>query len=124
VIVKDAICFMENLAEIFASQTLHSSIEKPMLRPQPKLRCGGGERARLGSRGARKYGCDQTGCGGQSVVEQPTSLIGTLNPQHDKSANKRRSLETKPIPRGTESSNSAPSSGESIANLFEREDVG
>ena len=26
-----------------------------------------------------KYGCDQTGCGGLSVVEQPASLIGALN---------------------------------------------
>jgi len=72
----------ENLGEILASQTLHPSIEKPMIngqaelpaRPQSKLRCGGGERATLGSGGARKYGCDQTGCGGLSVVEQPASL--------------------------------------------------
>jgi hypothetical protein len=28
VTVKDAICFMKNLGEIFASQTLHPSIEK------------------------------------------------------------------------------------------------
>ena len=33
----------------------------------------------FGSGGARKYGCDQTGCGGVSVVEQPASLIGALN---------------------------------------------
>ena len=50
------------------------------------LRCGGGERATLGSGGARKYGCDQTGCGGVSVVEQPASLIGALNSPHGKSA--------------------------------------
>ena len=31
VTVKDAICFMKNLGEIFASQTLHPSIEKPLL---------------------------------------------------------------------------------------------
>ena len=31
VTVKDAICFMKNLGEILASQTLHPSIEKPML---------------------------------------------------------------------------------------------
>ena len=87
VTVKDAICFMKNLGEILASQTLHPSIEKPMIngqaelpaRPQSKLRCGGGERATLGSGGARKYGCDQTGCGGLSVVEQLASLIGALN---------------------------------------------
>src|SRR5690348_16162727 len=48
-------------------------------RPQSKLRCGGGERATLGSGGAREYGCDQTGCDGLSVVEQPASLIGAPN---------------------------------------------
>jgi hypothetical protein len=31
VTVKDAICFMKNLGEILASQTLHPSIEKIML---------------------------------------------------------------------------------------------
>ena len=31
VTVKDAIWFMKNLGEILASQTLHPSIEKPML---------------------------------------------------------------------------------------------
>jgi hypothetical protein len=31
VTVKDPICFMKNLGEILASQTLHPSIEKPML---------------------------------------------------------------------------------------------
>jgi len=30
VTVKNAFCFMKNLAEILASQTLHPSIEKPM----------------------------------------------------------------------------------------------
>jgi hypothetical protein len=49
-------------------------------------------------------------------VEQPTSLIGALNSPHDKSADKQQSLETKPISRGTESSNPAPSSGESATN--------
>jgi hypothetical protein len=82
-------------------------------RPQSKLRCGGGERAALGSGGARKYGCNQTGCGGVSVVEQPSSLIGALNSPHDKSADKRQSFETAPISRGTESSNPTPSTGES-----------
>src|SRR6266446_5329761 len=85
-------------------------------RPQSKLRCGGGERATLGSGGARKYGCDQTGCGGLSVVEQPASLIGALNSPHDKSADERQSLETKPISRGTESSNPVASSAESATN--------
>ena len=66
----------EKPRESLASQTLHPSIEKPMLDgqaeppPASKLRCGGGERATLGSGGARKYGCDQTRCGGLSVVEQ------------------------------------------------------
>ena len=82
-------------------------------RPQSKLRCGGGERATFGLGGPRKYGCDQTVCSGLSVVEQPTSLIGALNSPHDKSADERQSLETKPISRGTESSNPVPSSGES-----------
>ena len=31
VTVKDAICFMKNLGVILTSQTLHPSIEKPML---------------------------------------------------------------------------------------------
>jgi hypothetical protein len=56
------------------------------------VRCGGGERATLGSGGARKYGCDQTGCGGLSVLDQPASLIGALNSPHDKSADKRQSM--------------------------------
>jgi hypothetical protein len=46
-------------------------------------------------------------------VEQPASLIGALNSPHDKSADERQSLETKPISRGTESSNPVPSSKES-----------
>ena len=37
VTVKDAICFMKNLREILASQTLHPSIEKPMLDGQAEL---------------------------------------------------------------------------------------
>ena len=87
VTVKDAICFMKNLGEILTSQTLHPSIETPMPDGQAELlRCGGGERATLGSGGARKYGCDQTGCGGLTVVEQPASLIGALNSPHGKSA--------------------------------------
>jgi hypothetical protein len=61
VTVKDAICFMKNLGQILTAQTLRPSIETPMLdgggraaaRPQSKLRCGGGERATLGSGGAR-----------------------------------------------------------------------
>ena len=32
---------------------------------------------------------------------QPAALIGALNSPHDKSADKRQSLETKPISRGT-----------------------
>ena len=49
-------------------------------------------------------------------LEQPAALIGALNLPHDKSADKRQSLETKPISRGTESSNPPPSSEESSAN--------
>ena len=51
-------------------------------------------------------------------LEQPAALIGALNSPHDKSADKRQSLETKPISRGTESSNPAPSSGESTNFRF------
>jgi hypothetical protein len=51
-------------------------------------------------------------------VEQPASLIGALNSPHGKSADKRQSLETKAISRGTEGSNPAPSSAESAANRF------
>jgi hypothetical protein len=50
-------------------------------------------------------------------VEQPASLIGALYSPHDKSADKRQSLETKPISRGTESSNPSPFSEESATNL-------
>jgi hypothetical protein len=57
VTVKDAICFMKNLRQILTSQKLHPSLEKPLGQAEP-LRCGGGERATLGSGGARKYGCD------------------------------------------------------------------
>jgi len=32
-------------------------------------------------------------------LEQPAALIGALNSPHDKSADKRQSLETKPISR-------------------------
>jgi hypothetical protein len=45
-------------------------------------------------------------------LEQPAALISALNSPHDKSADKRQSLETKPISRGTESSKPPPSSGE------------
>jgi hypothetical protein len=51
------------------------SMGRPSRRPQSKLRCGRGERATLGSGGARKYGCDQTGCGGLSVAERSASAI-------------------------------------------------
>ena len=94
-----------NLGEILASQTLHPSIEKPMLdgqaEPPPAIqaalrRTRAGD-ARLGR--CSKYGCDQTGCGGLSVVEQPASLIGALNSPRDKSADKRQSLKTEPISR-------------------------
>jgi amidase len=37
VTVKDAICFMKDLGEILASQTLHPSIEKPMINGQAEL---------------------------------------------------------------------------------------
>jgi hypothetical protein len=93
VTVKDAICFMKNLGEILASQTLHPSIEKPCSMGRPSRRptaiqAALGERTTLGSGGARKYGCGQTGCGGLSVVQQPASLIGALNSRHGKSTDK------------------------------------
>src|SRR4029077_15727208 len=50
------------------------------------------------------------------VVEQPASLIGALNSPHDKSADTRQSLETKPITRGTDGSNPSLSTEESVAN--------
>jgi hypothetical protein len=50
--------------------------------------------------------------------EKPAALIGALNSPRDKSADKRQSLETKPISRGTESSNPPPSSGESTNFRF------
>ena len=119
-IVKDAICFRNTSGRSSPrrrrtrrSRSHARWAGRAAARPQSKLRCGGGERATFGSGGARKYGCDQTGCGGLSVVEQPASLIGALNSPHDKSADERQSLETKPISRGTESSNPVPSSGES-----------
>jgi hypothetical protein len=109
----------EKPRESLASQTLHPSIEKPMLDgqaeppPASKLRCGGGERATLGSGGARKYGCDQTRCGGLSVVERPASVIGALNSPHDK----RQSLKTKPISRGTERRYGAGGEGVATSSL-------
>ena len=67
--VKDAIGFMKDPGQILASQTLHSSIEKPMgcagrsaaARPQSKLRCSGGERAGMIVADPQK----QTLCGGK-----------------------------------------------------------
>ena len=50
-------------------------------------------------------------------MEQPAPLIGAINSPHDKSADERQSLETKPISRGTESSNPVPSTGE-FANFW------
>jgi hypothetical protein len=120
VIVKDAICFRNTSGRSSPrrrrtrrSRSHARWAGRAAARPQSKLRCGGGERATFGSGGARKYGCNQTGCGGLSVVEQPASLIGALNSPHDKSADERQGLETKPISRGTESSNPVPSTGES-----------
>ena len=43
-------------------------------------------------------------------------MIGALNSPHYKSADKRQSLETKPLSCGTDGSNPIPSSGESGAN--------
>jgi hypothetical protein len=113
VTVKDAICFMKNLGEILASQTLHPSIEKPMLdgqaEPPPDRNpsCVAAEesgrrlaRAALESMDAIK----PDAVVGLSVAERPASLIGALNSPHDKSADKRQSLKTKPISRGTERS--------------------
>ena len=123
-IVKDAICFRNTSGRSSPrrrrtrrSRSHARWAGRAAARPQSKLRCGGGERATFGLGSPRKYGCDQTVCSGLSVVEQPTSLIGALNSPHDKSADERQSLETKPISRGTESSNPVPSSGESSANL-------
>jgi hypothetical protein len=78
------------LADVARRSRRPCSMGRPSRRPQSKLRCGGVERATLGSGGARKWGCDQPGCGGLSVVEQPASLIGALNSPHDKSADKRQ----------------------------------
>src|SRR6516164_2203759 len=115
----------KHLGEILASQTSHPSIEKPCSMGRPSRRptaiqAALRRRRAFGSGGARKYGCDQTGCGGLSVVEQPASLIGALNSPRDKSADKQQSLETKPISRGTESSNPAPSSRESCELAISR----
>jgi hypothetical protein len=98
---------------------LHPSIKKPKLdeqgEPSPNRNpsCVAAEesgrrlaRAVLESMGAIKL---------DAVVyplEQPAGLIGAPNSPHDKSADKRQSLETKPISRGTESSNPPPSSRE------------
>ena len=120
-IVKEAICFMKNLREILALQTLHLSIEKPILDGrrasaiQAALRRRRAGDAWLGQ--CSKVWMRSTGCSGLSVMEQHASLIGALNSPHDKSVDKRQRLETKPISRGTRSSNPSPSSGESGANL-------
>ena len=122
-IVKDTICFRNTSGRSSPrrrctrrSRSHARWAGRAAARPQSKPRCGGGGRATFGSGGARKYGCDQTGCGGLSVVEQPASLIGALNSPRDKSADKQQSLETKPISRGTESSNPAPSSRQSVSS--------
>src|SRR6202011_929110 len=135
----------KHLGEILASQTPHPSIEKPCSMGRPSRRPTAIQaalrRRRAGdvwlgrsSKVWMRSNCMQWSirrgtahltdrrpqfavCSGLSVVEQPTSLIGALNSPHDKSADERQSLETKPISRGTESSNPVPSSGESAANL-------
>src|SRR5882672_6700950 len=113
----------KHLGEILASQTSHPSIEKPCSMGRPSRRPTAIQAALRRRRAGdvwlgrcSKYGCDQTGCGGLSVVEQPASLIGALNSPHAKSADERQGLETKPISRGTESSYPVSSSGESSAN--------
>ena len=53
--------------------------------------------------------------GDPRLADVEPSLIGALNSPHDKSPDKRQSLETTPISRGTESSNPAPSSSESVS---------
>jgi len=119
VIVKDAICFRNTPGRSSPRRRRTRRSRSPCLmgrpsrRPQSKLRCGGGERATLRSGGARKYGCDQTGCGGLSVVERPASVIGALNSPHDK----RQSLKTKPISRGTERRYGAGGEGVATSSL-------
>jgi hypothetical protein len=99
---------------------LHPSIEKPMLdeqgEPPPDRNpsCVAAEES--GRRLARAVleTMDAIKLDGVFYpLEQPAALIGALNSPHDKSADKRQSLETKPISRGTESSNPPPSSRES-----------
>jgi hypothetical protein len=122
VTVKDAICFMKTwgnprLAEVVpVDREAHARwAGRAAAQPQSKLRCGGGERATVGT--AVLESMDPIKL--DAVVyplEQPAALISALNSPHDKSADKRQSLETKPISRGTESSNPPPSSEESSAN--------
>ena len=72
---------MKTLGEILASQDVapvdreaHARwAGRAAARPQSNLHCGAA-RATLGSGGARKYGGNQSGCGGLSVVEQPAAL--------------------------------------------------
>jgi hypothetical protein len=124
VTVKDAICFMKTwgnprLAEVApVDREAHARwAGRAAAQPQSKLRCGGGERATVGT--AVLESMDPIKL--DAVVyplEQPAALISALNSPHDKSADKRQSLETKPISRGTESSNPPPSSAESANHRF------
>jgi hypothetical protein len=94
---------------------VHPSIEKPMLdeqgEPPPNRNpsCVAAEES--GRRLARAVLESMDAIKLDAVVyplEQPAALIGALNSPHDKSADKRQSLETKPISRGTRSSNPFP----------------
>ena len=111
---------MKNLGEILASPTLTRGSRSPCSMVRPSRRPA----AIRASLRRRKAGdawlgrCSKVWMRSNwmrwSIGRGTTRLaIIALNSPHDKSAAKRQSLETKPISRGTESSNPVPSSGES-----------
>jgi hypothetical protein len=123
-IVTDAICFMKtrgdprlaDVAPVDREAMLDGQAEPP---PDRNPSCVAAEES--GRRLARAVLESMDAIKQDAVVypswNSPPSLIGALNSPHDKSADERQSLKTKPISRGTESSNPVPSSGESSERL-------
>ena len=110
----------KHLGEILASQTLHPSIEKPRSMGRPSRRPTAIQAALRRRRAGDVWlgRCSKVWMRSNWMrwcIRRGTARLTDRRPQlpHDKSADERQSLETKPISRGTESSNPVPSSRQS-----------
>ena len=115
----------KHLGEILASQTLHPSIEKPRSMGRPSRRPTAIQAALRRRRAGDVWlgRCSKVWMRSNWMrwcIRRGTARLTDRRPQlpHDKSADERQSLETKPISRGTESSNPVPSSRESANHRF------